>query len=44
LLGEVTVKESAINPAQDSGRMLAWTLLLLSLAIAFLLARAVGWL
>lgn len=44
LLGEVTVQESALNPAQDSGRMLAWTLLLLSLAIAFLLARAVGWL
>lgn len=44
LLGEVTVQESALNPAQDSGRILAWTLLLLSLAIAFLLARAVGWL
>lgn len=44
LLGEVTVQESALNPAQDSGRMLAWTLLLFSLAIAFLLARAVGWL
>ena len=44
LLGEVTVTESEINPAQDSGRMLAWMLLGLSLAIAFLLARIVGWL
>jgi hypothetical protein len=44
LLGNVTVTESEINPAQDSGRMIAWILLGLSLAIAFLIARAVGWL
>jgi hypothetical protein len=37
------VTESAINPAQESGRILAWMLLLLSLGIAYLLARAVGW-
>ncbi len=44
LLGAVTISESEINPAQDSGRMLSWMLLLLSLGIAFLLARIVGWL
>lgn len=44
LLGNVTVTESPISPAQDSGRSLAWVLLGLSLAIAFLLARIVGWL
>jgi hypothetical protein len=44
LLGNVTVSESEINPAQDSGRLLAWVMLLLSLGIAFLLARIVGWL
>jgi hypothetical protein len=38
------VTEQAINPAQDSGRLLAWVLLLLSLGIAFLVARIVGWL
>ena len=42
LLGNVTVETSEINPAQDSGRMIAWMLLLLSLAIAFLIARIVG--
>ncbi len=44
LLGQVTIEERAINPAQASGRLIAWTLLLLSLAIAYLLARAIGWL
>ncbi len=44
LLGAVTISESEINPAQDSGRMLTWMLLMLSLGIAFLLARIVGWL
>ncbi|MCC6805638.1 MAG: hypothetical protein IT319_22340 [Anaerolineae bacterium] len=44
LLGDVTVTEKAINPAQDSGRALAWVLLLLSLGIAFLVARIAGWL
>lgn len=44
LLGEVSISESQINPAQDSGRTLAWMLLILSLGIAFLLARIVGWL
>ncbi len=44
LLGQVTISESEINPAQDSGRLIAWTLLGLSLAIALLLARIAGWL
>jgi hypothetical protein len=44
LLGEVSVTESEINPAQDGGRLLAWMLLILSLGIAFLLAKIVGWL
>jgi len=44
LLGHVTVSEGEINPAQDSGRLLAWILLGLSLAIAVLVARIVGWL
>jgi hypothetical protein len=42
LLGNVTVETSEINPAQDSGRMIAWMLLLVALAIAFLIARIVG--
>lgn len=43
LLGNVTVETSEINPAQDSGRLIAWMLLLVSLGIAFLIARVVGW-
>lgn len=43
LLGEVTISEGEINAAQDSGRLIAWTLLGLSLAIAFLVARIAGW-
>lgn len=42
LLGNVTVETNEINPVQDSGRLVAWLLLLLSLAIAFLLARIAG--
>lgn len=44
LLGEVTITESEISIAQDSGRLIAWALLALSVGIAFLLARIVGWL
>jgi hypothetical protein len=43
LLGNVTVEEREINPAQASGRMVAWVLLLVSLGVAYMLARAVGW-
>ncbi len=42
LLGDVSVTESVINPAQETGRILVWMLLLLSLGIAYLLARAAG--
>ncbi len=44
LLGGVSVTEGEINSAQDSGRLIASILLMLSLGIAFLLARIVGWL
>jgi hypothetical protein len=44
LLGNVTVEEKAVNPGQDTGRLFAWMFLLLSLGIAFLLAKIVGWL
>jgi hypothetical protein len=44
LLGSVSVTEKEINPGQDSGRLLAWFFLGLSIAIAFLIARIVGWL
>ena len=43
LLGDVTIEEKEINPAQRSGCMVAWVLLLISLGVAYMLARAVGW-
>jgi hypothetical protein len=43
LLGNVKVEEKQINPAQASGRLVAWVLLLISLGVAYMLARAVGW-
>ena len=43
LLGNVTVEEKPLTPAQTSGRLIAWTLLLLSLGIVYLVARALGW-
>jgi hypothetical protein len=44
LLGEVSIEEKAEDAAQSSGRLVAWALLLLMLGIAYLFARAVGWL
>jgi hypothetical protein len=44
LLGDVTIEEKALNPVQTEGRMLAWMLLILSVVIAFLIARIVGFL
>ena len=44
LLGKVTVEERPLTPAQTSGRLIAWTLLLLALGIVYLVARAIGWL
>ncbi|HYO87304.1 MAG TPA: hypothetical protein VER79_01580 [Candidatus Limnocylindrales bacterium] len=43
LLGQVTVEEKPLSPTQSSGRLIAWTLLLLALGIVYLFARAVGW-
>lgn len=43
LLGEVSIDEKPLNPVQSSGRLIAWMLLLLALAIIYLLARALGW-
>src|SRR5690554_3943314 len=43
-LGNVTVESAAINPVQDSGRLIAWMLLLVSLGIAMMVARVLGWL
>lgn len=44
LLGNVTVETSEINAAQDSGRLVAWVLLLVSVGVAVMIARVVGWL
>ncbi|MBC7810959.1 MAG: hypothetical protein H7175_07435 [Burkholderiales bacterium] len=44
LLGSVKIEKSEISPVQESGRLLAWVFLLLSLGIAVMIARAVGWL
>lgn len=42
LLGNVTVEEKAITLPQDSGRLIAWIFLMLSLGIAYLVARIAG--
>jgi predicted chitinase len=42
LLGNVTVEEKPISLPQDSGRIIAWMFLLLSLGIAYLVARIAG--
>ncbi|GIV81085.1 MAG: hypothetical protein KatS3mg051_0439 [Anaerolineae bacterium] len=42
LLGEVEVKESTLTPLQDSGRLVAWMLLLTSLLLALAIAAALG--
>lgn len=44
LLGNVEIKRSQISPAQDAGRLVALTLLALSIAIALMIAHFVGWL
>ncbi len=44
LLGNVRVEEREISATQESGRLIAWLILILSLGIAFLLARIAGWL
>ncbi len=44
LLGNVSVEERAVNPAQESASTVIIVLLLLSVGIAYILARVVGWL
>ncbi|MBW4437260.1 MAG: hypothetical protein KME04_09005 [Pleurocapsa minor GSE-CHR-MK-17-07R] len=44
LLGNVTIEEKPLDPTQSSGRTIAWVILILALGIAYLFARAVGWL
>ncbi|MBE0690630.1 MAG: hypothetical protein IH587_10975 [Anaerolineae bacterium] len=44
LLGEVEIKRGEISPAQDAGRLVALTLLGLSIVIALMIAHIVGWL
>lgn len=43
LLGNVTTEEKEISPAQSNGRLVAWVVLITFLALAYLLARVVGW-
>ena len=42
LLGAVSVTEREINPVQASGKLIAWMVLIASLALAFLLASLAG--
>ncbi|MDX1991677.1 MAG: hypothetical protein SF029_04785 [bacterium] len=44
LLGNVTIEEKELNPAQDNGRQIAWLLLLGSVLVALALARVAGYL
>ena len=43
LLGEVTVSERGLTPAQASGRLIAWVLLLASFLLVLAIASALGW-
>ncbi len=43
LLGNISTEEGQINPAQDSGRLVAWLLLVLAFLLALALASALGW-
>lgn len=42
LLGEVSVEESNLTPLQESGRLIAWVVLLAMLLVALALATALG--
>jgi hypothetical protein len=44
LLGEVTIEEKGLNPAQTTGRLMAWMVLLSSVLVALILARLAGYL
>ncbi|QPC82957.1 hypothetical protein G4Y79_00865 [Phototrophicus methaneseepsis] len=42
LLGEVTIEERDISPVQDSGRLVAWSILIATLFVAFVIAQLAG--
>jgi hypothetical protein len=42
LLGQVETQESGLTPLQDSGRLMAWVLLIASLLVALALTSALG--
>jgi hypothetical protein len=42
LLGQVITEESGLTPLQESGRLIAWVLLLAALLIALALSAALG--
>lgn len=44
LLGNVTIEEKELSDTQSSGRLIVIILLFLAIGIAYLFARAVGWL
>ncbi len=43
LLGNVTMEDKALTPGQDSGRLVAWLLLLATFLVVLAFASAVGW-
>jgi hypothetical protein len=42
LLGQIEIEESGLTPLQDSGRLIAWVLLLASILVALALASGLG--
>ena len=42
VLGEVTTEESDLTPLQDTGRLVAWALLIAALMVALALSSALG--
>jgi hypothetical protein len=42
LLGQVEVEESGLTPLQDSGRLMAWMVLLAALLVVLALSAALG--
>jgi len=42
LLGQVETQETRLTPTQDSGRLVAWALLLAALLVALALSSALG--
>ena len=42
LLGQVETEESGLTPLQDSGRLMAWMVLLAALLVVLALSTALG--